>query len=302
MAVMRAVGNGHQLPAHANGARGGARVRDRARRLRLHGERARRRGCSARASRCAATSSQTQRTTERRSACTSGSRSRSGFPTTPTPTGSRSSTSTARSRSTRRGRGSSLATVPIEHRSPLRRSTPTRSPAEKGGEMAIATPTIRTRRTASKPRLKRSMGLWMATALVVGNMVGSGIFTLPAVLAGEAGPASIVALAFTGHRRDAAGARLRQPRPRAPAHRRALLLRPARVRRLRRLPDRLGLLDRRLGRQRRDRRRVRRLPRRLLGRREHEQLARRARRRRRGLAVHAGEHPRRPRDRASPRW
>jgi APA family basic amino acid/polyamine antiporter len=42
------------------------------------------------------------------------------------------------------------------------------------------------------------MGLWMATALVVGNMVGSGIFTLPAALAGEAGPASIVALVFTG--------------------------------------------------------------------------------------------------------
>src|SRR5919109_4930861 len=49
-----------------------------------------------------------------------------------------------------------------------------------------------------KPRLKRSMGLWMATALVIGNMVGSGIFTLPAVLAGEAGPASILALVFTG--------------------------------------------------------------------------------------------------------
>ena len=49
-----------------------------------------------------------------------------------------------------------------------------------------------------QPSLKRSMGLWMATALVVGNMVGSGIFTLPGVLAGEAGPASIVALAFTG--------------------------------------------------------------------------------------------------------
>ena len=49
-----------------------------------------------------------------------------------------------------------------------------------------------------RPTLKRSMGLWMATALVVGNMVGSGIFTLPAALSGEAGPASIVALAFTG--------------------------------------------------------------------------------------------------------
>ena len=51
--------------------------------------------------------------------------------------------------------------------------------------------------TSTRP-LKRSIGLWMATALVVRNMVGSGIFTLPALLAGEAGPASIVALAFTG--------------------------------------------------------------------------------------------------------
>jgi APA family basic amino acid/polyamine antiporter len=51
---------------------------------------------------------------------------------------------------------------------------------------------------AAGARLKPSMGLWMATALVIGNMVGSGIFTLPAVLAGEAGPASIVALVFTG--------------------------------------------------------------------------------------------------------
>jgi APA family basic amino acid/polyamine antiporter len=58
----------------------------------------------------------------------------------------------------------------------------------------IAGPNGRVRKTS----LKRSMGLWMATALVVGNMVGSGIFTLPGVLAGEAGPASIVALAFTG--------------------------------------------------------------------------------------------------------
>lgn len=53
-------------------------------------------------------------------------------------------------------------------------------------------------REVPRPRLKRSMGLWMATALVVGNMVGSGIFTLPAVLAGEAGPASILSLVFTG--------------------------------------------------------------------------------------------------------
>ena len=51
---------------------------------------------------------------------------------------------------------------------------------------------------AGKPRLKRSMGLWMATALVVGNMVGSGVFLLPAAMAGEAGPVSILAWVFTG--------------------------------------------------------------------------------------------------------
>ena len=64
--------------------------------------------------------------------------------------------------------------------------------------MAVATSTTNGHKEVGKPRLKRSMGLWMATALVVGNMVGSGIFTLPAVLAGEAGPASILALVFTG--------------------------------------------------------------------------------------------------------
>ncbi len=67
--------------------------------------------------------------------------------------------------------------------------------------MAVVTPAAEQRSSpvdVGRPRLKRSMGLWMATALVVGNMVGSGIFSLPAVLAGEAGPASIVALIFTG--------------------------------------------------------------------------------------------------------
>ena len=66
--------------------------------------------------------------------------------------------------------------------------------------MAVSTPAadLRHAAPAPRPRLKRSMGLWMATALVIGNMVGSGIFSLPAVLAGEAGPASIIALAFTG--------------------------------------------------------------------------------------------------------
>lgn len=47
-------------------------------------------------------------------------------------------------------------------------------------------------------KLKRTMGLWMATALVVGNMVGSGVFLLPASLAGTAGPVSMLAWVFTG--------------------------------------------------------------------------------------------------------
>ena len=51
---------------------------------------------------------------------------------------------------------------------------------------------------APKPKLKRSMGLWMATALVVGNMVGSGVFLLPATLAGAAGPISLLGWIFTG--------------------------------------------------------------------------------------------------------
>ncbi len=50
---------------------------------------------------------------------------------------------------------------------------------------------------ASRPQLKRSLGLWMATALVVGNMVGSGVFGLPASLA-STGPISLLSWGFTG--------------------------------------------------------------------------------------------------------
>src|SRR3954471_3397824 len=53
-------------------------------------------------------------------------------------------------------------------------------------------------RPAPPRKLKRSMGLWMATALVIGNMIGSGVFLLPASLAGAAGPISIFAWVFTG--------------------------------------------------------------------------------------------------------
>ena len=62
----------------------------------------------------------------------------------------------------------------------------------------MSTTHIRNGGPPSRTRLRRSMGLWMATALVVGNMVGSGIFLLPAALAGEAGPVSIFAMLFTG--------------------------------------------------------------------------------------------------------
>lgn len=48
------------------------------------------------------------------------------------------------------------------------------------------------------PHLKRSLGLWMTTALVVGNMIGSGVFLLPASMADAAGPVSIFGWLFTG--------------------------------------------------------------------------------------------------------
>jgi len=49
-----------------------------------------------------------------------------------------------------------------------------------------------------QPKLKRELGLWTATALVIGNMIGSGIFLLPASLAATAGPISILGWVFTG--------------------------------------------------------------------------------------------------------
>ena len=50
-----------------------------------------------------------------------------------------------------------------------------------------------------KPKLKKEIGLFTATALVVGNMMGSGIFMLPASLASVSGPGStIMAWLLTG--------------------------------------------------------------------------------------------------------
>src|ERR671934_1182459 len=49
----------------------------------------------------------------------------------------------------------------------------------------------------ARPKLKRSLGLSMATALVIGNMVGSGVFGLPSSLA-STGPISLLSWIFTG--------------------------------------------------------------------------------------------------------
>lgn len=51
------------------------------------------------------------------------------------------------------------------------------------------------------PALKRELGTWMSTTLVAGNMIGSGVFLLPAALAAVMvvhGSSSILAWAFTG--------------------------------------------------------------------------------------------------------
>src|SRR5512132_600802 len=48
----------------------------------------------------------------------------------------------------------------------------------------------------ARQRRRRGLGLWMATALVVGNMIGSGVFLLPSSLA-KYGGISIVAWLLT---------------------------------------------------------------------------------------------------------
>ena len=63
----------------------------------------------------------------------------------------------------------------------------------------------------ARPKLKRSLGLSMATALVVGNMVGSGVFGLPSALAAY-GPDLAARLGVHGRRRNPAGAGVREPR------------------------------------------------------------------------------------------
>ena len=61
--------------------------------------------------------------------------------------------------------------------------------------------TIERPAVTTRPELKREMGLWTATAMVVGNMIGSGVFLLPAALAGVAivyGSSILLAWVVTG--------------------------------------------------------------------------------------------------------
>ena len=104
------------------------------------------------------------------------------------------------------------------------------------------------------PEPPPALGLSSATALVIGSIIGTGVFTMPAVLAG-AGTSSILTLVVISCGAVLLGDHVR------PAHqagtddgRWPLRLRPPRVRRLRRLPHGLVLLDHLLGRQRRHRR------------------------------------------------
>ncbi len=62
---------------------------------------------------------------------------------------------------------------------------------------ATTAPAASATETPARPKLKRSLGLSMATALVIGNMVGSGVFGLPSSLA-AVGPISLLAWGFTG--------------------------------------------------------------------------------------------------------
>src|SRR4051812_750492 len=50
--------------------------------------------------------------------------------------------------------------------------------------------------SSTATRKVASLGLTMATALVIGNMIGSGVFLLPASL-GSYGPVSLVAFGLT---------------------------------------------------------------------------------------------------------
>ena len=91
-------------------------------------------------------------------------------------------------------------------------------------------------------------------ALVVGNVIGSSIFLLPSLLAPFGGLA-IVSWLITSAGALVAGAGVRAPRRAGSQGRRTVRLHAPGIRRLRRISDRLGLLDWSVGQRRRRRRR-----------------------------------------------
>ena len=98
-----------------------------------------------------------------------------------------------------------------------------------------------------------ALGLTSATGLVIGSIVGTGVFTMPAVIAG-AGTMGIIVLGVIAVGAMLLAVLFGQLTKRVPNSDGGLYAYcPPRVRRLRRLPGRLVLLDPVLGRQRRHR-------------------------------------------------
>jgi APA family basic amino acid/polyamine antiporter len=52
--------------------------------------------------------------------------------------------------------------------------------------------------TTGEPTFARDLGLFDATMIGIGAMIGAGIFVLTGIAAGESGPASILAFALNG--------------------------------------------------------------------------------------------------------
>ena len=98
-------------------------------------------------------------------------------------------------------------------------------------------------------------GLRTATALIIGSIIGVGIFNLPTSLAFY-GPISLVSMGLTTIGALALAVLFASLDTPSAGGRRPLRLRAGRLRQPRRLRQRLVLLDHGLGRQRRDRRRL----------------------------------------------
>ena len=100
----------------------------------------------------------------------------------------------------------------------------------------------KSQRSTVAPEARGTLGLPQATALIVGSIIGVGIFNLPYSLAGV-GPISLVAMAAHHGRRARPGRSVRRAVAAAAGGRRPLRLRPGRLRqrrRVRRTPGRTG--------------------------------------------------------------